>query len=100
MEQHQQEQPDALVVVDVPLLYESGLETMFEQIMVVYVPVDLQLRRLMERDGLTQEQAEARIASQLSIEEKRHRADYVIDNGGTLEATERQVDTFWQDKGL
>lgn len=87
----EQEHPQRLVIVDIPLLYESGLDTLFEQVIVVYVPRSVQLARLMERSGMTLEQAEGRIAAQMDIELKRSRATYVIDNSGGLEATERQV---------
>lgn len=87
----EQEDPQRLVIVDIPLLYESELDTLFEQIIVVYVPRRVQLARLIERSGMTLEQAEDRIAAQMDIELKRRRATYVIDNSGGLEATERQV---------
>jgi dephospho-CoA kinase len=92
--------PDKLVVVDVPLLYESGLQSMFSQIMVVYVPREVQLDRLMKRDGLTLEQAEKRLEAQMSIEHKKELADFVIDNQGTLEETQQLVRGFWAGKGL
>lgn len=82
----------ALIVLDIPLLYESKLEHMVEQIVVVYCTEAQQLERLMQRNGFAQEEAERRIASQLSIEEKKRRADYVINNSGSLTETERQVD--------
>lgn len=82
----------ALIVLDIPLLYESKLEHMVEQVIVVYCTEAQQLARLIQRNGFDQQEAERRIASQLSIEEKKLRADYVIDNSGTLTETERQVD--------
>jgi len=100
MEAYAASDPDKLVVVDVPLLYESKLQGMFEQVMVVYIPRELQLQRLMGRDKLTKEQAEKRLASQMPIEEKRALADYIIDNSGSLEDTERQIDKFWTERGL
>jgi dephospho-CoA kinase len=96
----EQADPDKLVVVDIPLLYESKLESMVDDVLVVYVPRDIQLERLMTRDGLTIEQAEGRLAAQMPIEEKRALADFVIDNSGTLEQTEREVDAFWKGMGL
>jgi len=66
--------------------------------MVVYVPRELQLKRLMERDKLNPEQAESRLNAQMDIESKKMRADYVIDNSGTLEQTEQQLDRFWREK--
>jgi len=89
-------EPDALVVVDIPLLYESGLDRLFafEEIIVVYVPKDIQLERLMLRDGLTREEALRRVDAQMPIERKREIADVVIDNSGTLEQTEAQVERY------
>lgn len=100
MEAFQSERPERLVVVDVPLLYESGLQSYFEQIMVVYVPRSVQLERLMKRNGLSEEEANRRIGAQMDIEEKKRMADIVIDNSGSLDETERQVDRFWRDQGL
>jgi dephospho-CoA kinase len=100
METSEKLYPDKLVVVDVPLLYESGLQAMFEEVMVVYVPREIQLDRLMERDGLTPEQAEKRLQAQMPIELKKERADIVIDNRGTLQETEHLINEFWSGKGL
>ncbi|GAA0133714.1 dephospho-CoA kinase [Paenibacillus sp. YSY-4.3] len=100
MADHEAADPKRLVVVDIPLLYESGLETMFEQVMVVYVPREVQLNRLMQRDGLTLEQAEARIRAQMDIEEKKERADILIDNSLGMDKTELQIEDFWRNKVL
>ncbi|MGN9169185.1 dephospho-CoA kinase [Paenibacillus polymyxa] len=100
MEAYEREQPDKLVLADIPLMYESGLESLYEEIMVVYVPRDIQLRRLMLRDGLTEEQAELRLSAQMDIEQKKNLADIVIDNSGTQSETQMQIDQFWQRKGL
>ncbi|MFB9278055.1 dephospho-CoA kinase [Cohnella cellulosilytica] len=94
------EEPDRLVVVDVPLLYESKLESYFHRVMVVYAPRETQLDRLIERDGLSREEAEQRLAAQMDIEEKKRRADVLIDNGGTPEETNRQIERFWRETGL
>jgi len=100
MAYHESQTPDKLVVVDVPLLYESGLESYFEQIMVVYVPKNIQLKRLMERDKLTPEEAQKRLAAQMDIDEKKDRADIIIDNSGNLDDTKLQIDQFWQTRRL
>lgn len=100
MAEHESRYPDKLVVVDVPLLFESKLESYFERIMVVYVPRDAQLRRLMERDKLTAEEAEKRLNAQMDIEDKRLKADILIDNGGSLANTTEQIDRYWREKGL
>ncbi len=79
------------VVLDVPLLYEAGWENIADEVWVVYLDRETQLRRLMERNGLSEDAARARMASQMSLEEKKRRADVVIDNGGTREETAAQV---------
>ena len=86
--------PDKLVVSDIPLLFESGLEKGFDEVVVVYVPRSVQRERLMSRDGMTEEQADARINAQMDIEHKKQRADVVIDNSGLWSETEQQVISF------
>lgn len=83
---------EAFVVLDIPLLFESKLESLVDKIIVVSVTKELQLERLMKRNQLTEEEAVSRIRSQMPLEEKTARADQVIDNSGTLEETERQLD--------
>lgn len=84
-----------MILMDIPLLYESGLEGTVEAVIVVYVPEQVQLERLMARDTLSRKEAEQRIRSQIPIEEKRKRADYIIDNSGTLQQTEDQVKSIF-----
>ncbi|ARA98842.1 MULTISPECIES: dephospho-CoA kinase [Geobacillus] len=79
------------VVLDIPLLFESGLTDWVDKVLVVYVDDDVQLRRLMARNGFTEEEAIARIRAQWPLEEKVKRADAVIDNNGTVEQTRRQL---------
>lgn len=95
MESLEREHPERLVVVDIPLLFESGLESMFERVMLVYAPASIQKERLMKRNQLTAEEAVARINSQMDIEEKKRKADVIIDNSGSAEETQRQIDEFW-----
>ncbi len=82
---------DALVVFDAALLIETGFHKKMDATVVVYADEEQQLRRLMERDRLAPDQARARIKSQMPLSEKRIHADYVIDNTGSREATERQA---------
>lgn len=89
--EYQQTQPDKLIIVDIPLLYESGMQSMFDGVIVVYVPRDVQIKRLMQRDDLSEDQAVQRLNAQMDIEDKRSRADYVIYNDGVLEQTQQQV---------
>ena len=96
MEAYEAEDPQQLIVVDIPLLYETGQAGLYDGVMVVYVPKAIQTQRLMDRNQMTREEADKRISLQMDIEEKRSLADYVIDNSGTLEETQRQVELFWQ----
>jgi dephospho-CoA kinase len=96
MDAGEKSHPKQLVVVDVPLLYESRLESQFKAVVVVYVDRETQIRRLIQRDSITLRQAEHRLNAQMSIEEKKERADYVIDNRGTLEDTKKQIDALWK----
>ncbi|KGR76804.1 dephospho-CoA kinase [Ureibacillus sinduriensis] len=82
------------VVMDIPLLFESKLQHFVEKIIVVSVSEETQLNRLMERNQLTEEEAKARIASQLPLSEKEQGADAVIDNNGTIEQTARQLENI------
>ena len=77
--------------MDLPLLFELGYESWFDQVWLVDVTEETQLSRLMTRNALSQEEAEKRIASQLSLQEKRNRADVLIDNNGLLELTQEQL---------
>ena len=80
-----------LVIVDIPLLYETGYESLLDQVAVVYLPESIQLQRLMKRDHLTSIEAQQRINCQMPIEEKRKRADILFDNQGTIEEVKTQV---------
>jgi dephospho-CoA kinase len=92
LERIREAEPEAVVVYDVPLLFEAGLEEEFDLVVVVYVPRGEQLRRLRVRDGLSPEEARVRIASQLDIEDKARRADLVLDNQGAPEDLRRKVE--------
>lgn len=84
--------PGQIVVGDIPLLYECGMETLFDTVWVVRADRETQIQRLFERDGLSREQAERRINSQMPLDEKIRRANAVIDTSGTIEQTQKQVD--------
>ena len=78
-------------IADIPLLYEVGRDADFETVIVVACDPAAQLRRLMDRDGLSEDDARRRIEAQMPLDDKARRADYVIRTDGTLEDTERQV---------
>ncbi len=79
--------PDAIVVLEVPLLYETFMERMCDEVWVVWVDHDTQIERLMNRNNYSREEAILRIEAQLSLDEKARRADVVIDNRGSIEET-------------
>lgn len=81
-----------IVVMDIPLLFESKLQHFVERIVVVATDEQLQLSRLMERNGLTEVEAKARIASQIPIAQKIAEADDVLLNNGSVEELYQQVD--------
>lgn len=83
--------PDAVVIMDIPLLLEAGMQRDLAEVIVVYVPETLQLERLMKRDGIAEKAAMVRIRSQMPIEEKRKRATVVIDNSGNLADSRKQA---------
>ncbi|QQE78010.1 dephospho-CoA kinase [Alicyclobacillus sp. SO9] len=88
--------PDEPVVWDVPLLFEGDTRHLVDVSILVYVDEQTQLQRLMARDGISQEDAMARIASQIPIDRKKSFADYVIDNSNSLENTKEQVQRLWR----
>ncbi|WP_462406964.1 dephospho-CoA kinase [Gracilibacillus sp. Marseille-QA3620] len=88
----------SIVIMDIPLLFESKLTHMVEETILVYVTKEIQLKRLMERDGYMEADALARIHAQMPIDEKKELADYIVDNNGPLSETIEQMrqimDTF------
>ncbi|RYG74883.1 dephospho-CoA kinase [Lentibacillus lipolyticus] len=85
------------VVLDIPLLYESNLTHFVDKTIVVYVDEQVQLERLMERDGYTEKEAEQRIKAQMPVKEKAARADAVIDNNGRKQETYQQLEALLYD---
>jgi dephospho-CoA kinase len=86
-----------IVIVDAALMVETGGYKMYHRLIVVTCDPSLQVSRLMSRDGLTKKEAEARIASQMPIEEKLKLADYTIDTSGTLKQTRDQAEAIYRD---
>jgi len=83
-----------VLIVDIPLLFENLRTGVVEKVIVVWVDPQTQMRRLIERGGLTEEEAHQRIAAQMPLDEKRRLADHVIDNRGTPAETRRQVEAI------
>lgn len=86
---------EGVVIWDAALLVEGGGVAKMDRVVVVYADPETERRRLMERDGLSDADARARVASQMPVAEKVKLADHVIDNSGTREETERQVGTVY-----
>lgn len=82
---------DPWVVLDIPLLYESGGEALCDMVLVVYVDQKTQLKRLMDRNHLSESEAKSRIESQMPLHEKMERADIVINNSGSVQKTLERV---------
>lgn len=93
IEEHRQK-GENMIVLDLPLLFEKQYEELCEEIIVVYIPKELQLERLMKRNQYTKQEALSRIDSQLSIEEKRKRATVLLDNQGTIQQLYQQVEQW------
>jgi dephospho-CoA kinase len=83
-----------LVVCDIPLLFETGLQREFDRVILVDAPAEIRRQRLRAR-GLSNDEAERMMAAQMPAEDKRAAADIVIDNDGTLEALEGKVASVW-----
>jgi dephospho-CoA kinase len=85
-----------VIVQDVPLLFENKLEELFPTTVLVWVPREVQVERLVNGRGFTPERAREVIAAQMPIDEKRSRATQVIDNSGTRKSTRAQVERLWE----
>ncbi|MBS4461669.1 MULTISPECIES: dephospho-CoA kinase [unclassified Facklamia] len=82
----------AILFIDMPLLFEVGYEKQVDEVWLVYVSKDVQLTRLMERDSLSMDLAKERLSSQWPIEQKRQLVTTIIDNSGSVKATYQQVE--------
>jgi dephospho-CoA kinase len=88
-------EPGGVIIMDVPLLIESGMHTTMPEVILVYTPEAIQIRRLMQRDGLGEVDARARVDSQMPIEEKRAKSSIIIDNSADLNTTRiRTMDVY------
>jgi len=83
--------PKAIVIVDIPLLFELSLKKKFDKVILVYVSRDVQVKRAVKRGVLAKEEVEKRLKAQIPIEEKKLLSDYIINNEGSLKYTKDQV---------
>jgi dephospho-CoA kinase len=89
--------PDAVVFFDAALLVETGAHEKLDRLVVVWCRPETQMKRLVEKCGLTRREAELRIASQMPMDEKKSHADYVVDNDGDLMETRAQVERIYRE---
>ena len=88
---------DRVVVFSAPLLVETGMHTAFEVLVLVALPVEAQIERLLRDRAMSEDQVRARIDAQAPLEEKAAVADIIVDNEGDLEDLEAQVDSLWEE---
>jgi dephospho-CoA kinase len=96
VEHYAGKQPGAIIQAVVPLLVEGNMQPIFHHVLMVYATAEEQKRRLIERDGLSEEMAMNMINSQISVEDKKGYCDLVVDNSGSLEETRKQVEAIWK----
>ena len=84
-------QTEAIFFMDIPLLFEQGYESWFDEVWLIYLDRETQIERLMNRDKLSLEAAESRLASQWSLDKKKKLATHIIDNSGSLEQLLSQI---------
>lgn len=90
-----EEDPEAIVVSEMPLLIEGGWQNLFDVTVLVWATPERQIERIMSRNGLTRQEAEDRLAAQMNINDKMSLVDHVIDNDGNLDRTEREFERVW-----
>ena len=88
--------PRAVVIYDVPLLVEAGVDLPWDLVVIAEAPAEVRRQRMVELRGMSPEEAERRIANQASDDERRAVADVVVDTGGSLERTLEQADALWE----
>ncbi len=91
LEQLEKDKPDAVVILDVPLLIETGMHKDMSDLIVVYAPEHIQIQRLMARNNISETDALSRIRSQMPIEKKKNLASILIDNSDTKERTRKRT---------
>jgi dephospho-CoA kinase len=87
--------PQAVIVFDIPLLFEGGFDKDFDIVILVYSTPEVQVQRLIQRDKLSPSEAERTLSMQFPIDSKRAHSDYIIENSAEIEHTLRQVDDVW-----
>jgi dephospho-CoA kinase len=88
---------EAVIIFDIPLLFEGGFEKDFDIIILAYSSPTIQAQRLAQRDGICLREAERTLSMQFPIDSKKALCHYLIDNNGSLDQTLRQVDAIWKE---
>lgn len=83
-----------VIVLDIPLLFEAKMEDLVDIVLVVFAKEEIQIKRIMERDNCTQEEAMRIIKTQISQQDKISKSDYTIDNSGTIEELKEKLNGF------
>jgi len=96
VEHYSKDKKNVIIQVVVPLLIEAGMQALFDHILMVYAPGDIQLKRVINRDKIDEALARSIISSQITPEEKKGYCDLVVDNSGSLEQTRSQVEDLWK----
>lgn len=97
IERYRRNRPNALIVIDAPLLIESGLDEAVDRLIVVRVSPEKQITRCIQKTHLSDDQVRKRIDSQLSLGAKEKQADFIIDNDGPISETKKQVARIWKE---
>jgi len=92
-----QKRRELLIAVEVPLLFEAGMAALFDYILTVTVHPEVRVKRIMERDHVTKEEAMALMGIQMPDDEKIRQSDFVIENNGSLEGTRKRLDDFYKE---
>ena len=95
---HYESNRTAVLIYDIPLLIEGEWNAMMDEVWLVYVNEPTQIERLMSRNGFSEDDALARIKSQMRLDDKRSFADVIIDNNGTPQELIEQLDTIWSER--
>ena len=89
-------EPPNVILMDIPLLFENGLESTLDAVIVVNAPLEVRVQRVMTRSGLSAAEVRSRNEAQFPLKDKVAKADYVVDNGSSLEHLEAEIERVWR----
>lgn len=88
---------DGIIFLDIPLLFEASCDTLCDKVVVIYVTRDMQIKRLINRNNMSQDEALRRIEAQMPIDKKKDMASYVINNMGSIDDMKRAIDSLLEE---